>query len=477
MVLRLYDTLSRRKKELSYSGDEVTIYACGITPYSPSHIGHARQAIAFDTLVRWLNFNDIPTKYVTNFTDISDTIIQAAADEGVEFTEISERHIDSYMKSMAALNVLQADAYPRVTESIDSIIKMIEKLVRKGHAYIADDGVYFEIDTAPEKYGALTGQTLEMVRSGAGGRVDNTGLGKRDPRDFALWKLAKTNEPFWESPFGAGRPGWHIECSAMVFDQFGEQVDIHGGGSDLMFPHHEAEIFQSECCHGAQPFARHWMHNGMININGEKMSKSLGNFWTVAEAIDVIGPLVLRYALINAPYRQPIDFNQVLLEDAKKNHRRMIDSIKEGGGLSAGTSWQEHQSLLDSERKLVKGMNDDLNTRVAIAETQSVVRALNRANSSGNSSLAKACIGWLSAFAGEILGVIPDMEKMDEEISSKNEKLGLIESEVIELIKLRNVAREARNWQEADRIREVLSNLGVELQDGERGTTWNLKDD
>lgn len=263
----------------------------------------------------------------------------------------------------------------------------------------------------------------------------------------------------------------------MVFDQFGEQVDIHGGGSDLMFPHHEAEIFQSECCHGAQPFARHWMHNGMINIDGEKMSKSLGNFWTVAEAIDVIGPLILRYALINAPYRQPIDFNQVLLEDAKKNHRRMIDSIKEGGGLSAGTSWQEHQSLLDSERKLVKGMNDDLNTRVAIAETQSVVRALNRANSSGNSSLAKACIGWLSAFAGEILGVIPDMEKMDEEISSKNEKLGLIESEVIELIKLRNVAREARNWQEADRIREVLSDLGVELQDGERGTTWNLKDD
>ena len=187
---------------------------------------------------------------------------------------------------MNALNVRRADAYPRVTESIESIIRMIEKLVDKGHAYVADDGIYFEIDTAPEKYGTLTGQTLQMVRSGAGGRVDKTGLGKRDHRDFALWKFAKEGEPSWESPFGTGRPGWHIECSAMVFDHFGEQVDIHGGGSDLMFPHHEAEIFQSECCHGIKPFARHWMHNGMINIDGEKMSKSLGNFWTITEAID-----------------------------------------------------------------------------------------------------------------------------------------------------------------------------------------------
>lgn len=207
MVLRLYDTLSRRKKELSYSGDEVTIYACGITPYSPSHIGHARQAIAFDTLVRWLNFNDIPTKYVTNFTDISDTIIQAAADEGVEFTEISKRHIDSYMKSMAALNVLQADAYPRVTESIDSIIKMIEKLVRKGHAYIADDGVYFEIDTAPEKYGALTGQTLEMVRSGAGGGLTTLAWARGIPGTLHCGNSPRRMSLSGKVPLGPGDRG------------------------------------------------------------------------------------------------------------------------------------------------------------------------------------------------------------------------------------------------------------------------------
>ena len=374
---------------------------------------------------------------------------------------------------MNALNVRRADAYPRVTESIESIIRMIEKLVDKGHAYVADDGIYFEIDTAPEKYGALTGQTLQMVRSGAGGRVDKTGLGKRDHRDFALWKFAKEGEPSWESPFGTGRPGWHIECSAMVFDHFGEQVDIHGGGSDLMFPHHEAEIFQSECCHGIKPFARHWMHNGMINIDGEKMSKSLGNFWTITEAIDAVGALVLRYALINAPYRQPIDFNQVLLDDARKNHARLIDSIMEAGGLETASAWKANDFLTEAERKLVSGMNDDLNTRVAIAETQSVVRLLNRANATGDAGLSKSCVGWLSEFAGSVLGILPDSDFFAYKMAEKDSKIASIVDEVQALIEKRDSARSAKNWAEADNIRDQLSGLGVTIQDTPDGTTWD----
>ena len=245
---------------------KVGLYACGITPYSPSHIGHARQAISFDIIVRWLRKRGFAVNYITNFTDVDDKIISAANEEGVDFLEISNRYIEDYFRSMDALNVIRADAYPRVTETIPEIIEMVESLIEKGNAYLAEDGVYFEIDTSPEKYGQLTGQTLEMVRSGAGGRVDKTGSGKRDHRDFALWKMAKPGEPSWESPWGNGRPGWHIECSAMSLKHLGERFDIHGGGSDLIFPHHEAEIFQSECCLGHDPVVQYWIHSGMVNV-------------------------------------------------------------------------------------------------------------------------------------------------------------------------------------------------------------------
>lgn len=474
--LRLFNTSSRTKQEIDVSGEEVTIYACGITPYSPSHIGHARQAIAFDTLVRWLRFQGVRVRYVTNFTDISDTIIDASKKEGVDFLEVANRHISDYRISMDRLNVLDADAYPRVTESIEGIISMIEALVEKGHAYLAEDGVYFEIDTAPEKYGRLTGQTLEMVRSGAGGRVASTGVGKRDHRDFALWKIAKPGEPSWDSPFGRGRPGWHIECSAMVHEHFGHQVDIHGGGSDLMFPHHEAEIFQSECCFDVEPFAKHWMHNGMINVDGEKMSKSLGNFWTVSEAIDAVGPMVLRYALVNAPYRQPIDFNQVLLDDAKKNHSKLIESIISAGGVDVARQWDDIESLKNAEDSLIRGMDDDLNTRVAIAEMQSVVKILRQANSSQDSSMASACVGWLSAYAGEVLGLLPDEESLQKMIGLVSERRDEMREKVESLIAMREEARSQRNWTEADRIRDEISELGVVIEDGESGATWRMKD-
>ena len=262
----------------------------------------------------------------------------------------------------------------------------------------------------------------------------------------------------------------------MVHEHFGHQVDIHGGGSDLMFPHHEAEIFQSECCFDAEPFAKHWMHNGMINVDGEKMSKSLGNFWTVSEAIDAVGPMVLRYALVNAPYRQPIDFNQVLLDDAEKNHSKLIESIISAGGVDAARQWDDIESLKNAEDSLIRGMDDDLNTRVAIAEMQSVVKILRQANSSQDSSMASACVGWLSAYAGEVLGLLPDKESLEKMIGLVSERRDEMREKVEGLIAMREEARSQRNWPEADKIRDEISELGVVIEDGESGATWRMKD-
>ncbi|MDE0708371.1 MAG: cysteine--tRNA ligase, partial [Candidatus Poseidoniales archaeon] len=280
MALHVYDTRTREKRpfETARTG-EVDMYVCGITPYSPSHLGHARCYIAFDLIHRWLEASGWTVNYVQNFTDIDDKIINAASEEGVGFLEVANRNIEDYYRAMDLLNVLRADHYPRVTEVVPEIVTMVETLIEKGHAYVAEDGVWFSIASAPEKYGMLTGQSIDAVKAGAGGRVEDSG--KRDHKDFALWKVAKPGEPSWPSPWGDGRPGWHIECSAMSLKHFGEQFDIHGGGHDLRFPHHEAEIFQSECCTGKTPLVQYWMHNGFVNIDGEKMSKSLGNFWTI----------------------------------------------------------------------------------------------------------------------------------------------------------------------------------------------------
>ncbi|MED5486488.1 MAG: cysteine--tRNA ligase, partial [Candidatus Thermoplasmatota archaeon] len=266
MALHVYDTRTREKRlfETARTG-EVDMYVCGITPYSPSHLGHARCYIAFDLIHRWLEASGWTVNYVQNFTDIDDKIINKANEEGIDFLEVANRNIDDYYEVMDSLNVLRADHYPRVTEVIPEIISMTESLIEKENAYVAEDGVWFSVESAPEKYGVLTGQSIDAVRAGAGGRVEDSG--KRDHKDFALWKNAKPGEPSWPSPWGDGRPGWHIECSAMSLKHFGEQFDIHGGGHDLRFPHHEAEIFQSECCTGKEPVVRYWMHNGFVNVD------------------------------------------------------------------------------------------------------------------------------------------------------------------------------------------------------------------
>lgn len=461
MTLRVYDTRTREKREFSPLNEgRVSMYVCGITPYSPSHLGHARCYLAFDLVHRWLEASGYEVDYVQNFTDIDDKILNISDSEGVDFSVVSNRNIDDYFEVMDAMNVLRADHYPRVTETISEIIDMISKLQEKGHAYVGGDGVYFEIDTAPEKYGQLTGQTLEMVRAGAGGRVTDTGSGKRDHRDFALWKLAKPGEPFWESPWGDGRPGWHIECSAMSLNHFGEQFDIHGGGHDLRFPHHEAEIFQSECCTGCEPVVGYWMHNGFVNVDGEKMSKSLGNFWTVREAFENYAPLTLRYALLSIPYRNPIDLSPEFLEDARKHYERLIEAY----GVSLSSDSDSGVDLSEASQRIKDAMNDDFNSRAAIIGIQEIV----------SQHSGKDIATWLEKYAGEVLGLLPSSEEVLAGRAKADSARTEVADKVEALLRDREIARQSKDWNRADEIRDELTSMDVIVEDGPDGPTWRL---
>ena len=461
MTLRVYDTRSREKRKLTTLDDgKVRIYVCGITPYSPSHLGHARCYLAFDVVHRWLEASGFEVDYVQNFTDIDDKILDISDSEGADYSVVANRNIDEYFEVMDAMNVLRADHYPRVTETITEIIEMISTLVDKGHAYVGSDGVYFEIDTAPEKYGQLTGQTLEMVRAGAGGRVEKTGSGKRDHRDFALWKLAKPGEPSWESPWGAGRPGWHIECSAMSLKHFGEQLDIHGGGHDLRFPHHEAEIFQSECCTGREPVVGYWMHNGFVNVDGEKMSKSLGNFWTVRDAFEHHAPLALRYALLSVPYRNPIDLTPEFLEDATTHYDRLVEAY----GASLSADGESGDDLAGASERFTAARDDDCNTRAAMIEIQRVVA------SAAGSDVAN----WLEQYAGDALGLLPSSDEVMAGLAQADMARTEVAERVEALLAEREGARDSSDWARADEIRDELASMGVVVEDGPEGPTWHL---
>ena len=461
MSLRVYDTRTREKRELSTLKDgKVGMYVCGITPYSPSHLGHARCYLSFDVVHRWLEASGYDVDYVQNFTDIDDKMLDISDSEGVDFSVVANRNIDDYLEVMDAMNVLRADHYPRVTETIPEIIDMISELKEKGHAYVGDDGVYFEIDTAPEKFGQLTGQTLEMVRAGAGGRVGGTGSGKRDHRDFALWKLAKPGEPSWQSPWGEGRPGWHIECSAMSLNHFGEQFDIHGGGHDLRFPHHEAEIFQSECCTGTEPVVGFWMHNGFVNIDGEKMSKSLGNFWTIREAFESHAPLALRYALLSVPYRNPIDLTPEFLDEAAMHYDRLIDAY----GNSLSSQNESGVDLSGASERFSDAMNDDFNTRAAMIEVQAVV------SSAPGSDVAT----WLEKNAGDVLGLLPPSGEVVANLAQAESERSEVAEKVESLLDERESARASKDWARADEIRDELTSMGVIVEDGPEGPTWHL---
>lgn len=492
MPLRVHDT--RRKDKVVFSTINpgvVNMYVCGVTVYDLCHLGHARCYLSFDLIHRWLEKSGYDVNYVQNFTDIDDKIINRANESGADWKQLVEDNIQTYYDDMDSLNILRADSYPRCTEYVDDMIRIISDLIEKGNAYSSDDGVYFSVESAPEKYGDLTGQNIDAVRGGAGGRVEGTGSGKRDHKDFALWKAAKPGEPTWESPWGLGRPGWHIECTAMSMDAFGEQFDIHGGGHDLIFPHHEAEIFQGECHTGCSPVVHHWLHNGFVNIDGEKMSKSLGNFWTIKEILEKVEPMVLRFALINAHYRSPIDMNEQLLKDAEKNYNRLISVYKAALELAGDNSTPLPEGDVMSQVPIVRSlgllekmaqgfaiaMDDDFNSREAVAKVLGALKEMSKMLSSleGDDLGAYAihCVEWLEDTAGDVLGVLPAREIVLAE-PEEDPRRSEIAEQVESLIAKRTDARVAKDWVLADSIRDQLNELGVVVTDTDEGPIWDL---
>ena len=471
------------------------MYVCGVTVYDRCHLGHARCYLAFDLIHRWLEKSGYDVHYVQNFTDIDDKIINRANETGGDWKALVDENIVTYYEDMDALNILRADDYPRCTDYVDDMIRITQDLIEKGHAYQTDEGVYFHIDSAPEKYGMLTGQNIEAVRSGAGGRVGATGSAKKDHKDFALWKSAKPDEPTWESPWGPGRPGWHIECTAMSMDYFGAQFDIHGGGHDLRFPHHEAEIFQGECHTGCSPVVHHWLHNGFVNIDGEKMSKSLGNFWTIRDILEKIDAMVLRFSLINAHYRSPIDMNETLLKDAERNYNRLLETYVQVLKVASSspnpvdlphadiTSQQPFSRSLGLLEKMGEGfaqaMDDDFNSRDAIGKVLGAVRQIAKTMGSGlddadRHAFAHYAVDWLEETAGSVLGVLPSREMALAE-PVEDPRRAEVAEQVEQLLVARSEARSSKDWGKADEIRDQLNSMGVVVVDTPDGPSWKLE--
>jgi cysteinyl-tRNA synthetase len=474
---------------------KVSMYVCGVTVYDRCHLGHARCYLAFDLIHRWLEKSGYDVHYVQNFTDIDDKIIQRANETGGDWKALVDENIATYYEDMDALNILRADDYPRCTDYVDDMIRITQDLIDKGHAYQTDEGVYFHIDSAPEKYGALTGQNIEAVRSGAGGRVGATGSAKKDHKDFALWKAAKPDEPTWDSPWGPGRPGWHIECTAMSMDYFGAQFDIHGGGHDLRFPHHEAEIFQGECHTGCSPVVHHWLHNGFVNIDGEKMSKSLGNFWTIRDILEKVDAMVLRFSLINAHYRSPIDMNETILKDAERNYNRLLETYVSVLKVSSSspnpvdlphadiTSQQPLSRSLGLLEKMGEGfaqaMDDDFNSRDAIGKVLGAVRQMTKTMDSGldqtdRHAFSHYAVDWLEETAGAVLGVLPTREMALAE-PVEDPRRAEVADQVERLLIARTEARSSKDWGKADEIRDQLKSMGVVVTDTPEGPSWALE--
>ncbi|NOY52733.1 MAG: cysteine--tRNA ligase [Deltaproteobacteria bacterium] len=478
-MLRVYNTLTDGKEEFRpIHPGEVKMYACGVTVYDHSHIGHARGAVVFDMIRRYLAYRGFSVTYVRNFTDVDDKIIKRSNEEGVAAGEIAERYIEEYRKDMAALGVERADIEPKATEHIKEIIDLVKKLVEKGHAYEAGGDVLFEVATLPA-YGKLSKRKLDELQAGARVEVDEK---KRSPLDFVLWKASKEGEPAWESPWGPGRPGWHIECSAMSQAHLGESIDIHGGGKDLIFPHHENEIAQSEAATG-KPFVRYWLHNGFVNIDQEKMSKSLGNFFTIKEVLEKFNPEAVRLFLLTTHYRSPIDFSDRNLQDADRARRRIynllqtVDRLLADGGKECTAERDDGTAEVRREVEAMfprfeEAMDDDFNTAKALGNLFEVVRVLNGAVQDLTSLQGTALMPLLRNFRenmekiGAVLGLF---REAPESVLKGNadESSHRIET----MIEERLAARKNRDWAAADRIRDELAARGVRLKDRPDGTT------
>jgi cysteinyl-tRNA synthetase len=500
MDIRLYNTLTRAKETFRpRDPGQAAIYVCGPTVYDDAHLGHARAYVAFDVLVRFLRSAGYAVTYVRNYTDVDDKIINRARELGVSPSELADRHVARYREDMAALGVLEPDVSPRVTEHMPEIVAMVRALIDRGHAYVIDDGVYFAVRSYRD-YGALSGRRLDEMMVGARVEVDEK---KQDPLDFALWKLAKPGEPSWPSPWGAGRPGWHIECSAMSLKYLGPDFDIHGGGMDLIFPHHENEIAQSVCATG-RPFVRLWMHNGFVNVNKEKMSKSLGNFFTIRHAAGVVDPEAIRLYLLGTHYRGPIQFDVALspagellgfpgLVDAEKRVAYGYETLRRLARAEqalAAKAGPGGAAVPEAVGKLADGLGtsfrealaDDLNHAEALGHFATLQRAANDFLDRAKEHPPAARLAALRRFrealadASRVLGILDrEPEAALREIGEKGlRRVGVPRAELEEQIGRRARARRERDFAEADRLRAALLERGIELMDTPGGTDWRV---
>ncbi|TDI90257.1 MAG: cysteine--tRNA ligase [Candidatus Dadabacteria bacterium] len=471
----LYNTLSQKKEELvPYSQNKIKMYVCGPTVYSSAHLGHARAAVTFDVIERFLSHIGYEVTYVRNFTDIDDKIISKANETGVPTQEISEKYIQEYKEDMASIGVKSPTIQPKVTEHVPEIVEMIERIIDNGHAYQSGDDVFFSVKKF-KGYGKLSRRDPDDMLAGA--RIDINEK-KEDPLDFALWKGAKPGEPFWESPWGNGRPGWHIECSLMSTKYLGESFDIHGGGKDLIFPHHENEIAQSEAATG-KPFAKYWIHNGLIQINREKMSKSIGNILNVREAVSMWSNEAIRLFFLSHQYLNPADFSDTTMNEAEAALERLYITLKRANDLRKDGEGEDKQlanSVQTFKERWVKTMCDDFNTADALGSLFELTRAINRSlDSIGWTPTLQSALEEINHF-GSTLGVL-EYEPEEYLQGHKLEKSSsdITEEEIEELIKERNSARDKKNWKRADEIRDDLSNRGILLEDKAEDTIWRVK--
>ncbi len=465
--MKIYNTLSRTKEEFRpIQEKKLSMYVCGPTVYNLIHIGNARPMIVFDTFRRYMEYKGYEVNYVSNFTDVDDKIIKKANEEGVSASEISERYIVECKKDMESLNVKPATTHPKATEEIDGMIAMISTLIEKGYAYAAEDGTVYYRTRKFKDYGKLSHKNIDDLEGGHRD-IKVTGELKEDALDFVLWKPKKEGEPYWESPWGQGRPGWHIECSVMSRKYLGDTIDIHAGGEDLIFPHHENEIAQSEAANGV-PFANYWMHNGFLNIDHQKMSKSAGNFFTVREILEKYDPQVVRFFMLSAHYRSPLNFSAELMDAAAAGLERIVTAADNLTYLIKNTKKEtmtgEESELLSKTATFVQrfeeAMEDDCNTADAVSAVFELVRYLNQNASSGCSSAFLGALKEKLTTLCDVLGIVTEKEEV------------LLDSEIEQLIEERQNARKEKNFARADEIRDTLLAKGIILEDTREGVKW-----